>query len=61
MVLGIVAKGASFRSASRFADVAQEVTKLSYLRGCSEGVCATYVRIICAASLQIMYELLRDC
>lgn len=61
MVLGFVAKGASFRSASRFVDVAREVTKLSYLRGCSEGVCATYVRIICAASLQSIHDLLRDC
>ncbi|KAI9908608.1 hypothetical protein PsorP6_016338 [Peronosclerospora sorghi] len=31
--LGFVSKGASFRSASRFVDVAREVTKLSYLQG----------------------------
>ena len=61
MVLGFVSKGASFRSASRFVDVAREVTKLSYLQGCSEGVCAMYIRIICAASLQAIHEVLRSC
>ena len=61
MVLGFVSKGASFRIVSRFVDVAREVTKLSYLQGCSEGVCATYIRIICAASLQAIHEVLRRC
>ncbi|KAI9915789.1 hypothetical protein PsorP6_007916 [Peronosclerospora sorghi] len=61
MVLGFVSKGASFRSASRFVDVAREVTKLSYLQVCSEGVCATYIRIICAASLQDIHDVLRHC
>lgn len=38
MVLGFVAKGTSFRSACPFVDVARKVTKLNYLRGCSESV-----------------------
>lgn len=61
LVLGFVSKGASFRSAARFVEVTREVTKLSYLRGCSEGVCAFYVRIICATSLQAIFQLLRHC
>lgn len=61
MVLGFVAKGASFRAASRFVAVARDVTKCQYLQGASEGVCATYVRVICAASLQAIHELLREC
>eukprot|EP00171_Calliarthron_tuberculosum_P004509 IDg4509t1 len=61
MVLGFVSKGASFRSAARFVDVAREVTKLQYLRGCTEAICASYVRIICATSLQGIAQLLRQC
>ena len=55
LVLGFVSKGASFRSAARFFEVAREVTKLSDLRGCSEGVCAFYVRIICTTMLQAIF------
>jgi hypothetical protein len=61
MVLGFIAGGASFRSASRFVGVAREICKAGYLTGCSEGVCATYARIICACSYQAMFEILRDC
>ncbi|KAI9911291.1 hypothetical protein PsorP6_009055 [Peronosclerospora sorghi] len=61
MISGFVSKVASFRSASKFVDVAREVTNLSYLQGCSEGVCATYIRIICAASLQDIHDILRRC
>ncbi|KAI9918460.1 hypothetical protein PsorP6_011965 [Peronosclerospora sorghi] len=61
MVLGFVQKGASFRSASRFVDIAREVTKVTYLQGCSEGVCATYIRIIGASILQDINDVLRRC
>eukprot|EP00171_Calliarthron_tuberculosum_P002966 IDg2966t1 len=61
MVLGFVANGASFRAASRFVDVARDITKCQYLQGASEGVCATYVRVICAESLQGIHELLLQC
>ncbi|KAI9905759.1 hypothetical protein PsorP6_014362 [Peronosclerospora sorghi] len=61
MVLRFFSKGASLRSASRFVDVSREVTKLSYLQGCSEGVCATYIRVICATSLQAIHDVLRRC
>jgi len=61
LVIGFVSKGASFRSAARFVDVAREVTKLTYLGGCSQGLCAKFIRVICAASLQGLHELLRSC
>ena len=47
IVLGFISMGALFRSASRLVDVAWKVCKASYLYGCSQGVCASYVRIIC--------------
>lgn len=43
IVLEFVSKKASFRSASRFVDVAGKVTKLSYRLGCSESVRASYL------------------
>ena len=53
--------GASFPSASRFVGVAWEICKAGYLTGCSEGICATYARIICTCSYQVIFEILRDC
>src|SRR4051812_48710791 len=38
LVVGCVSKGASFRSASCFVDIARKVTKLTYLEGCSQGL-----------------------
>lgn len=61
MVLGFISMGASFRSASRFVDVARETYKSNFLAECSRVICATYTRIICAGSLQALYEILRDC
>jgi hypothetical protein len=58
MVIGFVSKGASFRSASRFVAIAKDVTKMNYLSGCSEGRCATFVRIVFASSLQGIHEML---
>jgi hypothetical protein len=58
MVIGFVSKGASFRSASRFVAIAKDVKKMNYLSGCSEGRLATFVRIVCASSLQGIHEML---
>ena len=61
MVLGFISMGASFRSASRFVDVARTICKASFLGGCNQGLCATYTRIICACCYQSLFEILRDC
>lgn len=60
MVLAFVTKGALFWSTFQFVYVSQKVTKLNWLNCCNDGVCAKYVRIICAASLQSVHEILRE-
>lgn len=61
IVKEFIAAGASFRSASRFVDIARNVCDQGDLAGCSEGVCAEYVRIICACSYQALSEILSTC
>ena len=41
--------------------MAREICKAGYLTGCSEGICATYARIICACSYQAIFKILCDC
>jgi hypothetical protein len=50
IVKEFIAAGASFRSASRFVDIARTVCNQGDLAGCSEGICAEYARIICACA-----------
>ena len=61
IVLGFISMGALFCSSSCPVDVARKVCKSSYLAVCGQGVCASYARIICAASFQAMHDILRGC
>lgn len=61
MVLGFISMGASFRSSSRFVNVAQTVCQTSFLGCCSECICVTYARITCACSYQAMLEITSGC
>lgn len=61
MVRRFVEKGASYPSDPRFVQIFREVTRLCYLNGCSEGMCAKYIRIICKANLHGINGLLCCC
>lgn len=50
MVIGFVSKGAPQNTLQQ-AEMSRDVTKLSFVVGYSEGVCATYNRIICATNV----------
>ena len=59
LVVGFIACGASFRMSSRLVCVTKTISHMSCFGGCSEGRAASYVRVVCAASLQKISELLR--
>lgn len=58
--LWFISMGKLFWNASQFVGVARKICKAGCLNGCSEGVCATYARIIFAWSYQAMFEIPRD-
>ncbi len=59
LIVGFIACGASFRMSSRLVCVTKTISHMSCFGGCSEGRAASYVRVVCAASLQKISELLR--
>eukprot|EP00171_Calliarthron_tuberculosum_P002636 IDg2636t1 len=59
LVVGFVACGTSFRMATRLVSTTKAVSHMSCFGGCSEGRAASFVRVVCAASLQKISELLR--
>jgi hypothetical protein len=61
MVLGFVSAGATFRSASKFISVTQNVLHRRDLKGGSEGMCAEAIRVVCAASYQALSDILSSC
>lgn len=58
--VGFISRGSSFRSAAIFAAVAKDIKKASYLRGSTEGISASFTRVVFAASSQGVNEMLSD-
>ncbi|KAI8895523.1 hypothetical protein BC833DRAFT_567403 [Globomyces pollinis-pini] len=58
LVVGCVALGASFRMASNMVQLVRDESGLSFYSGISVELTSNYIRVVCAASLQILHELL---
>jgi hypothetical protein len=61
LVLGYVSCGSSFRTTSRLVDFTKSVSRMGCFSGCTEGKIAMYRRVICAANLQKLSEMLSKC
>lgn len=61
LLFGYVAFSVSFRMEYTLTTLMQDVSKVVYFKGCSEGKCETFSRVACAVNLKNLFGLLSQC
>ena len=60
LIVKFVKNGASFRQAAKHVESVKEVSGDGAYIGCSEGLCARFIRVVAAANYQAIHDVLQN-